>query len=238
MARQSSLLTVRNMVKLEVGTAVNTTTDDSLINQIITNVQNWLASSYDWSFLKLRWTVSVATGTRYINFPTTDDLGTTFSVNFNRPNRLMIKWNNIWMDIVYGISEEEEFNYLDSDRGQVLDPVQRWQFTDEGQFEIWPLPASGQSLRFVGQRMLTPLTSNTSLLDLDDLLVTYFVAGQLLERKKDPLAKDILAKAMRQLSSLRGTDRTRTEVCTIGRGDYPGRRLIKQVPLVLVAGGK
>lgn len=238
MARQTALSVVRSMVKAECAKSLQSgsNADDAQINQLIANVQNELVSLYDWSFLKLRWTLSVAPLIRYINFPTQDDLGTTFSVNFNRPTHFLIKWNDVWQDIAYGIDEYPEFNYLDSDRKQVLDPVQRWQFNDGGQFEIWPLPASNQILRFVGQRMPTPLSSDFSTLDLDDLLVTYFVSAKYLAQKKDSRAELVSAEAQRHLLSLRGSYPTRTQTITIGRGIPLDRKAIRQVPLVLVGG--
>lgn len=167
MARNSPLSLVRSIMKAETFQSLQSTStaDDSRNNQLISDVQSQLAGSYDWEFLKKRWSVGVGGSNRFVNFPTQDDSGLPYGINFDRPHQLFIKWNNVWQPTIYGIDEYPEYNYLDSDRNQVLDPVQRWQFYDENQFEIWPVTSSGQTLRFVGQRILRPLliTSNSLL---------------------------------------------------------------------------
>jgi len=163
MARNTPLAIVRSYVKTESfqNLDASSTADDQRLNQLIQNVQSQLAGSFDWSFLKKRWTFGIGAGARYVPFPSVDDSGVPGTPNFDRPEMLQIKYASIWQPIVYGVSEDPEFNYLDSDENQVLDPIQRWQFYDEGQLEVWPLPASSQTLRYVGQRQLTPLSYTT-----------------------------------------------------------------------------
>lgn len=236
------------MVKAECNKALDasSTSQDSQLNQIIANVQQWLASEYDWPFLAARWDINIAPGSRYLPFPTTDDGGKTCAINFERAGalRLYIKWNNIWQDVYYGIDEQSEFNYIDSDLGQVLDPVQRWLFDDEGNFEIWPMNASGQLLRFTGQRVLTSLTSSsgppvwndTATCDLDDLLITYFAAAEYMAREEQlDVAKDLMSKAVNRLALVRATYPQRKMPPTIiGGGTTFDRRALRIVPLVVV----
>ena len=296
MARNTPLAIVRSYVKAESfqNMDATSTADDQRLNQLIQNVQSQLAGSFDWPFLKKRWTFGIGAGARYATFPTVDDSGVFGTPNFDRPEMLQIKYASIWQPIVYGISEDPEFNYLDSDRNQVLDPVQRWQFSDETKFEVWPLPASQAAMRFVGQRQLTTLkqtaTSGTLLvqsyytittyvagddftnvgainnasgqvfiatgtapttwthgstltswnvnatLDLDDLLIALFSAAEYLTRKGAKTALGVAAKAQQRLMAQRGAYPIRTETYCIGRGEPLGRKAIRQVPLVLVAG--
>ena len=166
MARQTPLGQVRLMVKAELAKSLvsTSTAQDSEINSVIQDIQQWLGSEFDWPFLSSRWTLSIPPSSRYISFPQTTDTGINEAIDFERAGelKLYIKWNQTWQDVNYGITEISEFNYIDSDRNQVLDPVQRWRFDDQGKFEIWPMNASTQSLRFVGQRQLMAL--NTSVL--------------------------------------------------------------------------
>lgn len=236
------------MVKAECGKSLDSTStaQDAEINQTIANIQSWLASAYDWPFLKNRWDSFLTPSSRYQAFPTQNTLGVTTAPVFERPPIVDVKWNQIWQPVLYGIDEYPEFNYLDSDRGQILDPIQRWQFNDETQFEVWPLPASTAQLRFIGQRKLTTLLSSTNpimwndsaTLDLDDLLLTYFVATDYLEREENQKASIEAAKAQKQLMALLGAYPVRSDVVTIGRGAPMDRKMIRQVPMVLVAGGK
>jgi len=247
MARQLTLAQVRNKVKAECGksTDASSTAQDSEINQIIEDVQGMLAATIDWPFLKCRWDSSLVAGVRYQAFPTTDDRNVVTAINFERPVTLMIKWNMIWQPVVYGIDEYPELNYIDSDRSQVLDPIQRWQFSDETQFEVWPRPASASALRFIGQRALTslqtgattpPTWNDSATLDLDDLLVTFYASVEYLLREENPKAKLVAEKAERRMRMLQGSYPIRKETICIGRGNPLDRKAIRQVPLVLVAG--
>jgi len=250
--RNQPLGLVRSKVKAETGKSLdsNSTAQDAEINQLIENVQASLATDYDWPFLKSRWDSILTPGPRFQDFPTTlspqgGSATAAATINFERPARMEIKWNNIWQPVIYGIDEYPEFNYLDSDRGQVLDPVQRWQFSDQGQFEVWPLPASTTQVRFIQQRQpvtlqtgaaVPPVWNDLALLDLDDLLVTYFVAANYLLREEKPNAQAVLGQANRRLMALLGAYPNRTEPIIVGRGQTMGRKAIRQVPMVLVAG--
>jgi hypothetical protein len=248
MSRQSTLLTVRNMVKAECGKSLDpsSTAQDAEINQIIANTQALLAADYDWHFLKSRWDSFLSPATRFQTFPTTlspqgGAAATTAVVNFERPCEMLVKWNMIWQPVLYGIDEYPEFNYLDADRNQVLDPVQRWQFSDETNFEVWPLPAGAAQVRFVGQRQLTTLQSagswnDSALLDMDDLLVAFYVAAEYAAREAKPNAKTLFERAQNRLMAIRGASLSRSQTITIGRGQPLGRKAIRNVPMVVVAG--
>lgn len=247
MPRNQTLAQVRYLLKAETGKNLDSasTAQDAEINQLIADAQSQLADTYNWPFLKCRWNSNLVAGTRYQTFPTVDDVGLTSNPRFERPMAMMTKWNNVWMEVVYGIDEYPEFNYLDSDRGQVLDPVQRWQFSDETKFEVWPLPASNATCRFIGQRALTslqtgatapPTWNDSATLDLDDKLIAYHAATEYLLREENPKAQYEAQKAQKLLLALLGAYPTRTETVCIGHGGVLGRRLIKNVPLVLVAG--
>jgi hypothetical protein len=239
------------MVKAECSKSLNTsaTQQDVYIMQVIADTQAWLASEYDWPFLEARWDIAIPPGSRYIAFPTQDDVGLACAINFERAGslRLYIKWNNIWQDVFYGISEIEEFNYIDSDLGQVLDPVQRWKFDDEGNFEIWPINASSQTLRFTGQRTLTnlqatvgpPPTWNASAtLDLDDLLVTYYVAAEFAAREdQTEIAQEFMKRGANRLTLIRATYPQREQPpCIVGHGTTYDRKMLRVVPMVIVGG--
>ena len=250
--RGSTLGLVRSKVKAEAMKSLDSqaTSQDAEINQIIENVQQELADSYDWAFLKVRWDVTVPAGQRFTAFPTTTAVqgGTPIGavINFQRPLELYVKWNAIWQPVIYGIDEIPEFNYLDADRNQVLDPIQRFQYSDETKFEVWPLPASNAQLRFVQNRQLTSLQTGSSVppvwndnatLDLDDLLVVYHVAALYLTREdQEPAAQLALSRAKERLQRILQINPIRTQLTTIGRGNPLDRRAIRQIPLVMVAG--
>jgi hypothetical protein len=255
MARGTSLATVLQMVKAETAKA-NQTAQDAEIMQIIANTQQWLASEFDWPFLKGRWDVTIPVRGRYASFPTVDSEGTvqlpnTVAIDFERSGQLKVwvKWNNVWQEVFYGIREQEEYNYIDSDEGQILDPIQRWAFADQGQFEVWPMPASNTLIRFTGQRVPMPLQkvqiigaehggaiggegggviggeqvllwNPSATLDLDDILVTYYAAAEYMIREdQTDLGRMLLQAGQTRMAQIRAT--------------YP---LIER-PAVIVGGG-
>jgi len=239
------------MLKAETGKSLQTTstTQDAEQNQIIADTQQWLSSEYDWPFLKARWDVTVAKGSRYISFPTVDDDGLTTAINFERAGQLKVyvKWNNVWQEVPYGIREMEEYNYIDSDRGMVLDPIQRWMFDDQGKFEVWPMPASATTIRFVGQRVMTdlratvgppPTWNDNALLDLDDLMVVYFAAAEYSVREEQhDMAKYYLEAGQNRMAQVRATYPLIERPATIvGGGATFDRRALRVVPMVVVGG--
>lgn len=252
MARNVALGIVRSAVKAELGRSLATTAtaQDPELNQIIFDVQSWLSSEYDWPFLRARWDVSVNPGARYLAFPTIDDISLTTAINFERPVNLLVKWNLVWQPVDFGISELEELNYLDSDIGQISDPIQRWQFDDESNFEIWPIPGTQATLRFIGQRTLTdlrssvgppPVWNDSATLDLDNLLVIYFTAAEYFARngqEDTAAAKYTLSLATNRMTQVRATypRRVAVEPCVIGGGRKWDRRMLRLVPMVVVAG--
>jgi hypothetical protein len=244
MARGSTLATIRLMLRAEIGQTMNTsagTQGDARLNQLLSNKQKWLASEYDWPFLEQRWTTTI--GARFVPVPTvTDgpDAG-SMAVNFERPVRLETKFNNKWCLIEYGIGSEE-YNALDSEEQQPEDPIQRWRFAtnvddpvNPGQIEVWPLPATSNPLRITGQRALLTLSADSDTADLDDVLLAYFVAGDLMMEKDMENAQMKIQMAQRRLQQLRQVYPDRDEKLVLGKNYYSDpRRLRRLVPIVAV----
>ena len=138
-------------------------------------------------------------------------------MNMERPYRVEVFWNNLWSPVEYGIGSAE-FNYLNSDQpGQIQDPIQRWRWSEEGQFEIWPINSTSTVIRFTGQRALDGLVNSTDTADLDDQLIVLAVAAELLARNKQQDAQNKQALFMERLRAVRAS--------------YPGR------PKGLILGG-
>lgn len=213
MARGTTLANALLMFKGEVGASLVTSTgigSDNEFYSIIDNQQKWLAVRYDWPFLATEGNIPVAAGTgdavRYQTVPS--------NFNFERPVTLDALWNQRWVPVEFGIGPREYNTHSSGDTGMVsaeqADPISKWRFKpgDESLFEIWPLPATSQRLRFTGQRNLTPLATDgvynvAATLDLDDLLVVLFGAAKYLRRRKSEDAPMVLAQAEGRLADLR-----------------------------------
>lgn len=215
------------MLKAETGRSVSVGTQmDSALNTLLSNMQKWLASDYDWPFLNDRWDVAVGPASRIVNVPTTAQVaGANISINFERPVDFEVKWNSAWQPVLYGI-DSEEFNYVDSDIGEAQDPVQRWQMSGEATFEIWPMPQTAQTCRFSGQRVLGTLAADADKADLDDLLIVLFCAAELLADAKSAKASTVLAKATQRLARLRGVYPARQTQRIIGGTSEKATRIV------------
>lgn len=244
MARNTPLSTLLRMLKAAVGDSLTIGTQaDSLYQQRLSDKQQWLAGEYDFPFLKDRWDVPVTTNDRFKAFPTTTVDGTAnVVIAFERPVNVFVNWTNNWQEVKYGIDELTEFNNLNSDNNQPgwarqpNDPVQRWEFNGESQFEIWPIPVTRQTIRFVGQRALSALVAPTDTADLDDQFLITSLAVDLLLKKKSADAQALLASAQQRFNALRACYPCRTRQIVLG-GQLKDRMWRRRVPIVTVAGG-
>ena|SRR5208337_2064596 len=225
--RETPLGAVLGFLKAEVGYAAGANVvSDITLAQLLDQQQKWLATEHDWPFLKERWDVQVAPNIRYPALPTVDDLGTvSVPIDFERPVQVSRFYNNYWDDVDYGITDQD-YNYVNSDQNVVLDPIQKWEMSDEGNFEVWPIPATQQTVRFNGQRLPGSLVSYagqvptmgalSTLLDLDDMMVVYFTAVEVLTDLGNPKAQLKLAKAMQRFSQCRGNNPKLDKIRTLG----------------------
>jgi hypothetical protein len=264
MARQTPLGNVVTMLKAEL--SANMTVGVSAANDLqyaslIAAKQRWLADSYDWPFLEDTWDVIVPGGGtgRYNAFPTIPGYGSAVAINFERPMITKVYYSGNWQDVVYGINEDE-FNYIDSDGSagpgtgppQVLDPIQRWRFAAENEFEVWPVPSVQTIFRFRGQSAMTPLltfTANTgqpstvaaqyaNTLMLDDVMVMLFTAAEHLQELGKGNAPSVMARAQARMAQIRGCYPKRDQPCAMNGAKLQTKKRVvsMQIP-ILVAGG-
>lgn len=243
------------MLKAEMGyAAITNAIEDTQHNTLIENKQNWLAGEFDWPFLKHRWDVGLAANNQYQTFATTTAEGQdtlseptegqeapTFDLNTDRPVDTWVLYNLKWEPVKYGI-DEQEYNIWDPTQGQANDPVQRWQYYDQDKFEVWPMPASSQKFRFDGQRLPKTLRNadgtfnDSAKLDLDDLLVVYFIAAEVLARSEQKDAAIKQQMAAERLRIVRGNLPNRTRKVIYGHNHGEGMELRKVVPIIGVHG--
>jgi len=226
--RGQTLATLRTQLKAELRDTqeVNSTLDVEY-NYSLIKAQNQLTADYDWTYLNSRWDLSLPITTRYATLPTSDIRGRAATINFNRPvevaRRFDISPNRFWVGIDYGIGTKE-YNARNSDLGVIADPIQKWQFatnisesTNPNQIEVWPVPASNQTIRFTGQRDVLAVVDDNDPFDLDDLLIVYFVAADYLAYRGQSNAVVVQRKAQEILARLRGGYPVDSEPIVLGR---------------------
>lgn len=242
MANLTSIVQVLRMFKAECNINMQVgVANDLTYYQLLHNMQRWLAAEWDWPFLNTRFDVVAVPSSRYLDMPT--------NLDTQRPYKVEVKYNDCWQEVAYGISSQE-YNYIDSDKGITLDPVQRWKLggqtgtesVDQGKFEIWPMPGIAQTVRFTGQRLTDSFFDSdgnpdpTAQCDLDDMLVVLFTAAEQLSRQNQKDAQIKLAKAQQRLLKLRATYPVREQEYVLGRGEESRRDARIGVPLVVIHG--
>lgn len=231
----SKLSDVLTLLKGECG--LTGTGDDLLLYQQIVNKQFWYADRFTWSFLEDRWDVAAPAQTQYLPFPTVDIQGTNATLRLDRPVEVQSYYNLRYFDLDYGISENE-YNTWNPVLFQFQDPIQRWKRVgnDKAKFEVWPVPATPQVVRFVGQRALNAVdisNPTTNYVELDDLLIALTVAADYLKSKGKAGwdSKAVLAREL--LLQLRGNDPQEQQVFRIGK-DIESARKSRVAPLNVI----
>jgi hypothetical protein len=211
------------MLKAELGYNLTTgvaTADDQQLYRLIDNEQKRLAAAWSWPFLDKYADVAATVTTRNLTYPTV--------LGGERPIRVQRKYNTLWQDIVHGITDTE-YNIVDSDASRTQDPIQRWRLNSDGTtFEVWPIPATAQTVRFHTGRVLTSLLTagsydSTKTLDLDDLLVVLYVAANRLARMKQQDAPLMLQRAESHFRMLKASAPAITEDKIVLGGDIEDR---------------
>jgi len=151
-----------------------------------------LYHDFDWPDLR-QWTDrGTSAGQRYYNWPTGLSLATVSDV--------FILWGDRYHKLERGI-DPCHYNEYNSDQGARMDPTLRWSPYGQAQLEIWPIPASASSLRFVGRRAFTPLVDEDDRCDLDTDLVVLFAAAKL--AKTEDRKVQLLAEAQAHYKTLK-----------------------------------
>lgn len=231
MARGTTLTNLLARLKAELGYSqdASATASDATLTLLLANKQRWLCGEFDWPFLDHKWDISLAAGSRFVSLPTatstTDDLGATLSINFERPVHVSVNWANWWQPVFEGI-DDRELNMRRSSQGEAQDPVQKWRMTTDtseaasaDKIEVWPIPASAQTLRIQGQREPIALTSANEKADLDDTLLVLFVAAELLARQDQHDAQLKAGLAQKRLASVRANYPVPYRKMVLGRMD-------------------
>lgn len=234
MARGTTLANLLLMLQGELGYNTTATVDNTILTQLINDKALWFTSAYDWPFLRTRLDVALVAGQRFYPLP---------ALVYERPHTVRAKWNTVWRDIGdgYGV-EEMDYNYEDSTKvpPQAIDPVQKWLFISAAEaailngqglipvydatvnyFEVWPVPAGVQTMRFIGQTAITALAAGGDKLLLDDLLIVKSVAGDCLVKRESPDAQLKLQEAQMRFTQLQSAGPKKSPVFIVGKSNMP-----------------
>lgn len=214
MAIGKRLVEIRKLLKAELGDVLTpgvNSSNDAGYNLLLANKQEFFYQSFDWPHLRVKIDVALSAGTRYYDFPL-DQLEMTKAWTAD------VLFGNRWMPVEKGI-EEVNFNTFNSDLNMKADFVRRVDLYNQGavqQLEVWPIPATGQTLRLTGIRPLNVLQSDDDTADLDHLVLVLFCAAEILSLRKQSNAQAKLSQATQILNRVRGAAPARDSVLIMG----------------------
>src|SRR5882672_7645876 len=140
MARNVQLVTLIQQLRAEIRNSPDPALGQNYRTTLVQTLQRTQARLYDeylWKFLICDRYVTVQAGQRYYASPA--------DLSFERVTpQVRFRWSSQWLPISYEI-DATEYNMRDSDAGVRQDPAVRWQMHEDGNFEVWPLPATNGS---------------------------------------------------------------------------------------------
>lgn len=222
MARGTSFADLIDMFREETGRATSRSLGQNelpAIKRRLRRTYRWLHNDFAWPHLKVWRDKVVNAGDRYFTLPTDLDFERVRpEVWCKRPE------DTEWYPLVYGINYVH-YNFTDSDAGEREDYPHAWQYYENDQIELWPVPSVNDiTLRFHGWSRPKPLVSESEVLDLDDELIVMYAAAAQLQRDKAPDAMDLAQQARAYYLRLRGRQIKSGPVnMAQGAGDRSGR---------------
>ncbi len=238
MPRGQTLTVVRTLLKAHIRDAqeVNSSLDTEL-NALLESVQATLCSQFDWPFMKDRWESTFVAGDRFKALPTTNLRGIASTINLERTHRVYRFHGDVYEPIEHGIGIDE-MNTQNSELDERQDPIQKWQLdTNTGdssnadEFEVWPIPAGAQTVRFEGQRHPRAFSSDSDKCDLDGLMIALFAAAEILQMRDQKAAALKLGQAQTRLIGARaGLPSAMERKLVLGR-KYSGSPEIVLIPI-------
>jgi len=202
------LTSLRVELKISTNPAHNVQARDHQV-RVLQRIQEQLYDDYTWTHLRVFRYLNAQDGQRYYDVTAAlkDVSGSLVAGNDISIDRVFEMWvrdGTIWRKLEPGITEQH-YNAYDSDSDQRAWPPQRWQVTEGGQIEVWPIPdltgdtvARENIFRFHAVRNLAPFSDDEHVADLDDRLLALMAAAELLDgeigQKKAALANKRLIK--------------------------------------------
>jgi hypothetical protein len=184
---ESILTKTRAKARLSLSSANNIQTTDPH-KYLIKAEQDRLWEDYAWPHLREHYLIALQAGQATYSLPsdTYDGLG-AYTLRMDRVEHISVMDGGVWKPLHPEITEDHYSAHqtLLDDRAW---PVTNWQADSSDQIEVWPLPdQNGDAatyegyLRVTGIRDLRTFVANTDRADLDDELLSGYVAAGILQ---------------------------------------------------------
>ena len=198
MARGTTLGTMLTMLRAECRYATDSGVAQSKNPALKASLKRQYAMLYeehDWPHLLGSWEdKALSAGQRYYDFPT--------GIEMEGAVKAYHYWGGVWQPVRAGF-DTEVYNEFDSDNDERADPVLAWRVYSGTQFEVWPMPLTAGTIRFVGRQAMGAFEADTDTCVLDDHRVVLFTAAEELGDK--PRGKILAEAANRRLAQLKAS---------------------------------
>lgn len=178
---ESILNSVRAEARLSLLPANNNQVRDSHVI-LIQREQERLWEDYTWPHLRIHHLMPLQAGQRLYETPTE----ATYTVQMDRIEKIEVFDGGAWRKLNPEF-EDSYFSVTNSDLDERSWPARAWRATADDDIEIWPIPDQNADddtldgyLRVTGIRNLQAFTADNHVADLDDRLISLYVAGGIL----------------------------------------------------------
>jgi hypothetical protein len=178
---ESILNSVRAEARLSLLPANNNQVRDSHII-LIQREQERLWEDFAWPHLRVEHLEPLQAGQHLYETPTTAD----YTVQMDRIERIDISYGGVWCPLIPQITSAN-FTAHETALDERAWPVRNWRATADDDIEVWPIPDQNADattlegyLKITGIRDLQPFIADGHNADLDDRLISLYVAGGIL----------------------------------------------------------
>lgn len=237
MAREQTLEDILNLMraeaKLSLSPAMNIQVADS--HKIkIQREQERLWEDYNWPHLRVHYLIRLMAGQYEYDLPAdTYDGAGAYTLTMDRVEKISVMDGARWRPLHPEITEAH-YNTHQTVLDERSWPVTNWQATSEDQIEVWPIPDQNGTeatkegyLRVTGIRSLRPFVADADRADLDDRLLSLYVAGDVSIDKDNKQLK--LEAANKLYTKLKGKQ-TKTTSFTLFGAVQP--RVVRKRPVI------
>lgn len=205
MARGKTLEDILNSVRAEarlsLAPAANSQVHDTQV-LLIQREQERLWEDYNWPHLRVEKTFALQAGQYEYAVPDT--------LSIDRVEKIEVYDGSYWRPLIPGIGPNQ-FSLYETALDQRSWPVRHWRPTDDDQIEVWPIPSQNGDattldgyLKVTGIRNLNTFIADNDRADLDDRLISLYVAGGILAATGAKDAQLKLEAANKLYSRLKG----------------------------------
>lgn len=183
------------------------------IRQMLKRIQETYYEDFDWPHLKMFREEEILSGQNTYTFNADVDSRRIFGA--------WVRDNDTWRPLDFGITPDL-YNSSDPEEGETETTPIRWDFAENNQFEIWPVPSDPARIRFRAMKQLAPLVAGSDKCELDSNLLILTAAAELLARAKSSDAQLKLSIATSHYNRLKGRH-SQNRMFVNGQSDFQPR---------------